>query len=186
MPRQRGDTSVTGWQIMALKTGHMGYLRVPPITVKKAFTFLDGVQANDGANYGYTDPGSGQATTAIGLLCRMYLGWKQDNPALRRGVKWLSEQGPSRDNMYYNYYATQVMRHIEGEMWRKWNSMMRDRLVNSQAQKGHEKGSWYFAGGHTASKGGRLYTTAMATMILEVYYRYLPIYRTQSTEEDRP
>ena len=40
---------------------------------------------------------------------------------------------------------------------------------------------------HThADRGGRLYCTAMAAMILEVYYRYLPIYREQSIEEDFP
>ncbi len=183
-PRQRGDTSVVGWKIMSLKSGHMAYLQVSPMTVKKAFTYLDGVQANNGANYGYTDPGAGPATTAIGLLCRMYLGWKQDNPALRRGVEWLSAQGPSPNNFYYNYYATQVMRHYEGEEGKKWNAVMRDQLVNSQARKGHEEGSWFIAGDHGAEPGGRLYCTAMATMILEVYYRHLPIYRKQSTEED--
>jgi hypothetical protein len=186
-PRQAGDTSVVGWQIMALKSGHMAYLRIPPITVQKSFAFLDHVQANSGANYGYTSPGSGQATTAIGLLCRMYLGWKKDNPALQRGVQWVSNQGPSKGNMYYNYYATQVMRHWEGEEWTKWNNVMRDQLVSSQAQSGHEKGSWHFKGGdHGAERGGRLYCTAMSTMILEVYYRHLPIYRKQSTEEDFP
>jgi len=182
-PRQPGDTSVVGWQIMAMKSGHMAYLRVPPITVQKAFRYLDSVQANNGANYGYTDPGSGPATTAIGLLCRMYLGWKQDNPALERGAQWISSQGPSQ-NMYYNYYATQVMRHMEGELWEKWNSVMRDQLVKSQAQKGHEEGSWYIQGDGHGGRGGRLYSTSMATMVLEVYYRHLPIYRKQSTEEN--
>ena len=187
MPRERGDTSVVGWQIMALKSGHMAYLHVPPITVKKAFMYLDGVQANSGANYGYTGPGSGEATTAIGLLCRMYLGWKKDNPALKRGVEWISNKGPSKGNMYYNYYATQVMRHWEGDLWKKWNGVMRDQLVTSQSTSGHETGSWYFAqGDHGARRGGRLYMTSMATMILEVYYRHLPIYRKQSTEEDFP
>ncbi len=185
-PRQPGDTSVVGWQIMALKSGHMAYLRVPPITVQKASRFLDSVQANNGANYGYTDPGQGDATTAIGLLCRMYLGWKKDNPSLERGVKWLSNKGPSKNNMYYNYYATQVMRHMEGGVWKKWNSVMRDQLVKSQATKGHEEGSWFVGSGHQTDKGGRLYVTAMATMILEVYYRHLPIYRKQSTEESFP
>ncbi len=186
-PRQKGDTSVVGWQIMALKSGHMAYLRVPPLTVQMASRYLDAVQANSGANYGYTGPGSGPATTAIGLLCRMYLGWKKDNPALQRGVKWISDKGPVNGNMYYNYYATQVMRHWEGKLWKKWNAVMRDQLVNAQSKNGHETGSWHFAqGDHGGTRGGRLYTTSMATMILEVYYRHLPIFRKQSTEEDFP
>jgi hypothetical protein len=184
-PRQPGDTSVVGWQIMALKSGHMAYLRVPPATVKKAFTYLDTVQSGSGAYYGYTGPGKGSATTAIGLLCRMYLGWKKDNAALERGVKFLSDTGPSKTNLYYDYYATQVCRHWEGDVWKKWNSVMRDHLVNTQAKGGHEEGSWYFKAGH-ADRAGRLYCTSMATMILEIYYRHLPIYRKQSTEEDFP
>ena len=44
-PRQPGDTSVVGWQIMALKSGYMAYLDVPAATVKKAFDFLDSVQS---------------------------------------------------------------------------------------------------------------------------------------------
>ena len=182
-PRHGGNTSVFGWQLMALKCGQMAYLRVPPIVVKKASLFLDSVQANGGATYGYMRPSAGSATTAIGLLCRMYLGWKRDNPALQRGVKKLSDWGPSNGNMYYNYYAAQVMHQWGGESWKKWNSVMRDQLVNSQSQAGHEKGSWSAARGH-GRRGGRLYSTSMATMILEVYYRHLPIYRKQSAEEE--
>ena len=186
-PRRGGDTSVVGWQIMALKSGHMSYLAVPPVTVQKASRYLDTVQANDGANYGYTTPGAGQATTAIGLLCRMHLGWKKDNPVLKRGVQWISNLGPSKSNAYYNYYATQVMRHYEGEPWEKWNNVMRDQLVTSQATVGHERGSWAVPGsGHTSAKGGRLYEASMSTMVLEVYYRHMPIYRKQSTETEFP
>jgi hypothetical protein len=186
-PREKGDTSVVGWQIMALKSGHMAYLVVPPSTAKKAFQFLDSVQEDSGAFYGYLDPGRGEATTAIGLLCRMYLGWKKDNASLQRGVEWISNTGPSKGNMYYNYYATQVMRHWEGDLWTKWNDVMRDQLVNSQAKGGHETGSWYMPGGDLgADQGGRLYCTSMATMVLEVYYRHMPIYGKQSTQEDFP
>ena len=186
-PRKGGDTSVVGWQIMALKSGHMAYLAIPPITVQKASKYLNSVQAKDGAAYGYATPGAGQATTAIGLLCRMHLGWKKDNPALQRGIQWISDQGPSKSNAYYNYYATQVMRHNEGPLWDKWNNVMRDQLVKAQATAGHERGSWAQAGaGHTNAKGGRLYETAMSTMVLEVYYRHMPIYRKQSTEADFP
>lgn len=184
-PRQKGDTSVVGWQLMSLKSGHMAYLTVPPAVVKKASAFLDSVQANSGANYGYTDPGEGQATTAIGLLCRMYLGWKHDNSALERGAQWLGGIGPSPGNMYYNYYATQVMRHYAGDLWTKWNDKMREQLVGSQSQEGHTEGSWYFAGGDLGSeRGGRIYCTALSAMTLEVYYRHMPIYGSESTEEE--
>ena len=184
-PQQRpGDTSVVGWQIMALKSGHMAYLTIPSVTIEKARVFLDTVQASEGAFYGYTSPGNGEATTAIGLLCRMYLGWTKDNQALQRGVKWIGETGPSPSNVYYNYYATQVMRHWEGEPWKKWNGVMRDQLVKSQDTTGHEKGSWKpLDKGHASAKGGRLYVTAMSTMILEVYYRHLPIFQKTSTDD---
>jgi hypothetical protein len=183
-PKQAGDTSVVGWQLMALKSGHLGYLQVPPQVIKNATKFLDSVQADGGAGYGYTAPGKGPATTAVGLLCRMYLGMKHEDPGLEKGVQYLSKLGPSPGNMYFNYYATQVLHHYEGEHWDKWNNKMRDSLVASQSKTGHESGSWVFTGDHGSQQGGRLYCTAMATMILEVYYRHLPIYKKRSTEDD--
>jgi hypothetical protein len=86
----------------------------------------------------------------------------------------LGRLGPSRDDLYYDYYATQVMHHWGGEPWNTWNGQLRDYLIRTQATQGHESGSWNFLGGQ-AARGGRLYNTAMAIMTLEVYYRYLPI-----------
>jgi hypothetical protein len=187
-PGQPGDTSVVGWQIMALKSAHMGYLSVNPTTVKRSYEFLNKVQADGGAMYGYLGPGRGEATTSIGLLCRMYLGWKKDHPALQRGVEFLSKRGPSKGgsaNMYYNYYATQVMRHWEGYEWEKWNKEMRDYLIETQAKSGAETGSWYFNDpSDHGQRGQRLYTTSLATMILEVYYRHLPLFQKASTDAE--
>lgn len=184
-PRTAGDTSVVGWQLMALKSGHLAYLNVPPGTIAGANKFLDSVMS-DYSFYGYTDPGRGQATTAIGILCRMYLGWKKDHPGIEKGIQYLAQTGPSRGNMYYNYYATQCMRHYDGELWEAWNVKMRDQLVDSQAKDGHLKGSWHMNGDHGSERGGRLYCTSMATMILEVYYRHMPIYGQQAAEDDFP
>jgi len=181
-PQQAGDTSVVGWQLMALKSGYMGYLTVNPNCTAKAMNFLNTVQQENGAYYGYTTPGKGAACTAIGLLCRMYYGWKQDNPALKKGVEYLNQMGPSND-MYYNYYATQVMRHYGGDPWTKWNARMRDKLVDSQIKdEVHAKGSWNPAGSHSDS-GGRLYATALSIMTLEVYYRHQPIYQSQTLDK---
>ncbi|MFO0896636.1 MAG: prenyltransferase/squalene oxidase repeat-containing protein [Pirellulales bacterium] len=183
---QPGDTSAVGWQLMALKSAHMAYLDVPGVTVQRANKFLDSVQKPNGM-YGYTDGGGGgPGTTAVGLLCRMYLGWKRDHPQLRAGVAYLDRLGPDPNNMYYDYYATQVMHHFEGEEWKRWNKKMRDHLVNTQAADGHERGSWFFEDPHGMALGGRLYSTSLATMILEVYYRHMPIYGKDSTENEFP
>jgi hypothetical protein len=193
VPRAPGDTSVLGWQLMALKSGHMGYLQVDPKTIQGATRFLDSVQGRGGATYGYTGPGMGQGTTAVGLLCRMYLGWKQDHPALREGVLYLNSRGPSDINMYYNYYATQVMRHYAGDpdsadhaMWVRWNTKLRDWLVATQEKNGHPKGSWFQPADEGSRFGGRLYCTSLATMILEVYYRHMPLYSKQAATDDFP
>jgi len=178
VPQQPGDTSATGWQIVALRSGHVASLEVNPVTVRKAADFLDSMAADGGAGYGYTEPGAAAGTTAVGLLCRMYLGWKKDHPALQRGVANLAGKGPSQD-LHYDYFATQVMHEVGGDAWTGWNDKMKALLLAAQVEEGHEKGSWYdgVSGGHGPTHGGRLYTTAMAALILEVYYRRAPLDR---------
>ncbi|MDR1959334.1 MAG: terpene cyclase/mutase family protein [Planctomycetaceae bacterium] len=231
--QQPGDTSVFGWQFMALKSGSLGGLFVPRETIDKATFFLDKVVAyNDGSGYGYTNSRrrgeDSKATTSIGLLSQMYLGWERSHPALERGIDEISGYGPNPGNIYFSYYAALVLHHYGGEKWGIWNREMRDMLIKSQEQTGHKRGSWFLLhpddvdkviesgteeedgkdnteeeakkeskkqeeevrqiqdeldtgrGHHDA--GGRLYYTAMACMILEVYYRYLPLYRKSSTE----
>jgi hypothetical protein len=76
------------------------------------------------------------------------------------------------------------MRHYGDEPWKQWNSTMRDQMIATQAKNGAEKGSWYIPGDHGSDRGGRIYCTAMATMILEVYYRHLPLYGKQAAANE--
>ncbi len=178
-PGELGDTTVTGWQMMALKSAEAAGLNVPSEALRGASRFLDSVQSDGGAKYGYMDTRPRPATTAIGLLCRMYTGWSRSHTGLKRGVKTLSKWSPSATDLYYNYYATQVLSHWEGAPWKRWNETMRDYLIKTQSSERLEAGSWYFPDPN-GDVGGRLYNTAMAVMILEIYYRYLPIYKTKS------
>jgi hypothetical protein len=114
--------------------------------------------------------------TAVGLLCRMYLGWKRDNPALKAGVEHLAKKGPHPGDIYYNYYATQVLHHWGGDLWNTWNLKMREELVSTQIKEGPGAGSWDVKDPHGYA-GGRLYQTTLSLLTLEVYYRHLPIYR---------
>ena len=196
-PKQPGDTSGMGWNLMALKSAQMGYLQVPPLTISRVRHFLNNVVGGEGgAVYGYTSNNPNEpeglksqrpGLTSVGLLCQMYLGWKADHPGLIKGTDYLAKWGPNTSNLYYSYYATQVMHHVGGEKWEKWNKKMRDGLVEKQiVADGHEKGSWPIEGGLVGDQGGRLTCTSLAVMILEVYYRHLPLYRKTSTAESFP
>ena len=74
--------------------------------------------------------------TAIGLLCRMYLGWTHENASLASGIDFFSQTGPSPGDIYYDYYATQVLHHWGGSEWQKWNEALRDRLIETQVKRG--------------------------------------------------
>lgn len=182
-PGDRGDTSVAGWQIMALQSAKAGRLKVQGSTILDAKKFLNSVQSQNGALYGYM-PGDGprDSMTAVGLLCRMYFGWKRENPALKAGVEHLAKTGPHAGDIYYNYYATQVLHHWGGDLWKEWNLKMREELVTTQVKDGPGAGSWDVTDPH-GTGGGRIYQTTLSLLTLEVYYRHLPIYRRFDDEK---
>ncbi len=188
-PKGTGDTSVVGWQMMALKSGAMSGLTVDIDVVRKANYFLDQMAWDNGSAYHYSFSSAAKnakyspSCTACAALCRMYSGMKKDHPALKAMVEKFDKTGPINNSTYYNYYATQVMKQYGGKEWDRWNTRMRDRLVSTQSQSGHSAGSWYWDDAHGSKQGGRLYITCMSTMILEVYYRYLPIYSEQADED---
>lgn len=181
-----GDTSVVGWMVMALYSGRSSGVRVSSRCLRLTRGFLRDVATDDSqAFYAYT-PGKTRktSTTAIGLLCRMYLGWGPETEAIQKGVAFLASVGPSSDNMYYNYYATQVLHHYGGDQWKQWNQVLRDQLIKRQVRKGPAKGSWKPQGAHHES-GGQLYETALCVLTLEIYYRHLPLFqKLQSSEDD--
>ena len=185
VPHQPGDTSVVGWQVMALRSGQLAYLRVADRVLAGAGRFLDHAQVYPApALYTYTPGGPATRTmTAEGLLCRQYLGWPHNSPGLVKGVDYLLENLPRRDSpdIYYWYYGTQVLHHFGGEPWELWNSHMRDTLVEMQSGSGHEAGSWDPVGPF-ADSGGRLYMTSLALLTLEVYYRHMPLYQKQAVK----
>jgi hypothetical protein len=164
---------------MALQSAMMAGLEVPSSTMLNVSRYLDAAQDETGSRYHYQPHGFvNNAMTAEGLLCRQYLGWKRDDPRLVAGVQFLAAQ-PINDteiNVYYWYYATQVMHHMGGTYWRNWNAVMRQSLPETQVKKGTEDGSWDPSVDKYGSQGGRLYITCLRTFMLEVYYRHLPIY----------
>lgn len=181
LPGQAGDTTVTGWQVVSLKSAAMAGIPVRSPTVDGVRRFLDSVQTQGGAAYGYRTPAAKPSTTAVGLLTRMYTGWTRDEEPLWRGMTQLAARGPDPNAVYENFYLAQVLMQADHPVWPRWNAANRDQIIRQQAVHGHEAGSWFFADPDSAP-GGRLAHTALAILTLEVYYRLLPIYREQAVE----
>ena len=198
-PGTAGDTSIVGWQIQALQAARLSKdIVVPDACLKKAIEFLDRVSSGSRkAVYGYTTPGGAPATslTSVGLLCRYYIsGWGPGNAGLAEGVQGMLTRrppgvAPAKPDMYYYYYSTQVVHFHEGDEWKDRNEGpkkdgkraggMRDWLIALQVKKGGAPtdGSWDPDSAIIGSHCGRLGTTCMALLTLEVYYRHLPLYK---------
>ena len=182
LPGQSGDTTVTAWQLAALKSAALAGLEVPTPTIDGVRRFLDRVQARGGECYGYLAPQTKPCTSAIGLFCRLHTGW-EERATLDRGLAALAKPGPAPAAVYQNFYLAQALLQADHAAWPKWNARNRDQLTAQQARVGHEAGSWSFADPETAP-GGRLGHTALAVLTLEVYYRLLPLYRPEAVDRD--
>jgi hypothetical protein len=181
---QAGDTSVFGWMIFALKSASLAGLEVPANTVKRCRLYLDLAAADPtGTTYAYLPGRPLTATmTTEGLLARQYLGWPREDRRLIDGVSLVMADLDNSDerNIYYWYYATQFLHNMQGPEWKRWNPRVRDGLISLQVRgEGCDRGSWdpmFPTPDRWGRVTGRLYTTAMSLLTLEVYYRYLPLY----------
>ena len=179
LPGQAGDITVSAWQVAALRSAALAGVETSSPTFEGVRRFLDSVETQKGAAYGYRTPAAAPCTSAIGLLCRMYTGWTPDDERLQRGITSLARPGPKPHAIYQNFYLAQALVQADHPVWPRWNARNRDQIVALQSRVGHEAGSWFFADRETAP-GGRLAHTALAILTLEVYYRLLPIYRQEA------
>ena len=189
-PGQPGDMSATGWVFLAIRSAQLTGISVLQDVLRRAERFIDtcavGPPEAPGSRYTYlpTAPERPEkrSLTAAGLLTREYLGWRQDEANLAAGAEYLMknlppERATSVGDMYYYYYATQVLHHLEGDDFDLWNYRIRQHLLRNQEQDGETAGSWSPEGVPHGDRGGRIYATSLALLTLQVYYRHLPMYR---------
>lgn len=169
----------TGWNVLALRSAQWVGLPVPPRCMSRVEGFLDAMAGADGSEYrraaneSATDP----YATAMGFLCRAYTGWGRDRKPLADYVAGLEAGGPQTGKFYWNFLAAQLARDFGGSVWDRWNPALRGELLTAQSTSGVTAGSWYVQDKEWGNRlGGRLFTTALATLTLQVYYRNPPAF----------
>jgi hypothetical protein len=192
------DTSVTGWMVFALTSAKDAGLEGD---FKGAFdgalSFIDEVSDPASGRVGYDSFASlssrtpanehfprekGEAMTAVGLLCRIFLGQKPaDFPIMEKHAELIRSKPPVWDpdgfgsDMYYWYYATYALYQMGKPYWPVWEKAMKTAVVDTQSKEGDEKGSWDPAVCAWGYEGGRVYSTALMTLCIEVYFRYAQV-----------
>lgn len=166
-----GDMSQAGWQAMMLISARRAGVEIPDVVLQRTRTFLQSVRAGRTGGLASYKPGEGpsRTMTAEALATRLLLGENVPAAEIAEAEQYILAEMPGTgpDNYYYWYYASLALHQLQDDAWKQWNQRMKKRLLETQLPDG----SWSTAtvwGGN----GGKVYTTAMACLCLEVYYRH--------------
>jgi len=171
----RKDTSVMAWQAQALKAAKICDLDVDNLdsAITNAVKGFVSMQGNQGG-FGYTSPGNTPLTGAAVLS--MQLLNKGHKEEILKGLEYMYDwrmdwDKPIKNPLYHWYYITQAKFQTGGGEWAEWNKVMSPTLIAKQSPDGH----WEHSAAHEKSP---VYSTTLACLMLEVYYRHLPTFKT--------
>ncbi len=180
------DMSVTVMQIVALRAANNAEVPVPDTTIQKAIKYVQSC-GHPAGGYGYGGVGQGPQTSAAGALSMQLLG-KADDPNVPRTMAYLQGFAPQwganvQYFYYFHYYAIQAHYQYGGKEWNEWHPRVREMLLSHQNKdpKKDDYGSWDVPPG-TAEAGyappdNKAYSTALATLVLNIYKHFLPAYQ---------
>ncbi len=166
-----GDLSQLGWQAMVIDGGHRSGIKIDARNVAGIERFLSSVRAGQRGGLASYRPGEApsRTMTAEALATKLLVGSRINPEEIVEAENSLLQQTPGvgQDNYYYWYYATLALHQLQDDAWQTWNDSLKHRLLSTQ----RSDGSWptdSVWGGY----GGSVYTTSMATLCLESYYRH--------------
>jgi hypothetical protein len=139
---------------------------------------------DEAGRVGYRQPGQfpngPAALTAVGMFAHLLVAPVRDTARLEAQAAFLvasppedlARPGAEMRNDFYGWYFTSLALFQQGgPAWERWNAAIKPALLAAQETSGEHAGSWGTID-RWSGFGGRIYTTAAATLILETYYRY--------------
>jgi hypothetical protein len=200
VPGKTNDMSVTGWAILAMTLAKEYGMPLDETALEDSMLFLEEMTDPVTGITGYYDRGGGPARepgamaerwpydqsesmTAVGVLCRIFADPDLTRPnnaeMVDLGAKVIAELPPvwtddlpGRRDFYYWYYGTYALYQVGGPEWKEWEKTLIPAIAEHQYREGEMQGSWDPQEDPWGKYGGRVYSTAILALCMEVFYRY--------------
>ncbi|MFI4860840.1 MAG: prenyltransferase/squalene oxidase repeat-containing protein, partial [Phycisphaerales bacterium JB063] len=178
MPNSGDEGSVTVTQLQALRACHNAGFVLPEETVRDAVGYLEMCQTPEGGIcYSYGSRGVRLPISAAALPC-LYAAGEYDSDMAEACLAYVFSQYCENGrgdrfskngghDFYGHYYAAQAFYQAGDEYWDAYFPKVRDQLIGLQQADG-----WWSGDGV-----GPIYGTALALTILQLPYKYMPIYQ---------
>jgi hypothetical protein len=178
--------------VLALKNAKMAGLGVSKEPFEGALKWFDSCTDPKTGRVGYKKfsgpkkhaansmkvPGENPTMTAISVICSIFCKRERKHQNIKKGVEILMKNLPQRDktgmkvDAMYWYFGTRAMFQHGGKNWHKWNTAMKNVLLKTQRRDGCALGSWDPEGACWGISGGRVMSTALSVMTLQLYRAY--------------
>lgn len=175
------DASVSGWVMLALKTAIEADLPVDKQVLSRMVAFFKTLESPTTGRTRYQLNVYGtDALTGVGMMVDEFVRKQPNSELIELAAPYLADEakrhwGEGRDggsDFYLWYNCTLAMFQAGGDPWKEWNDVVRNHIISLQLHGSDcVRGSWE-PQSHWGAAGGRIYTTALAVLTLEVYYRF--------------
>jgi len=190
----RNDISYSGWCLQALKAAKMAGIvseNEGDAYLKKAGAGFKAMYVNQMFKYVMKEGGGHSGLSSVGVLSLQLIGEgkcaevKSAMDLLNQTATcdWQNKWGSNP--IYYWYYLTQAKFHVGRDTWNQWNRQFSVQTVKNQIVMkgagidGKDIGYWEGMDSHCKAY---VYNTTLCTLMLEVYYRYLPTFKPMDEE----
>jgi len=177
IPGSGDEGSVTVTQVQALRAAHNAGFSVPRGTIEQAVRYLERCSTPEGGIcYSLGSGGGARLPISAAAVATLYNAGEFDAPIAERCLDYVWGQFRGNPNWskggghdyYCHLYASQGYYMAGDEYWDEYFPAAREQLLQQQ-DKGD--GSW------TGDGIGRTYGTSIALIILQLPYKYLPVYQ---------
>jgi Prenyltransferase and squalene oxidase repeat len=180
------DLSVTGWQLMFLRSARNAGFNVPSTAIDDAVGYVRRTFDTEYGTFHYRikrGDGRSRGMTGAGILALGHAGFHKSVEAQRAGQVLLqysfevyndTEPFPKRDRYHYSLFnCCQGMYQLGSPYWEEFFP----RTVNAVLQHQRPDGSWDAERFHRDRRYGNSYTTALVILALGAPNQFLPIFQ---------